>query len=108
MSFSRRLGFFRAVDRANFSLKWIPCFLISRKCSNFWSIPGGGDPDGDDGISRFTWVGSVRSCSKDRFAEYGDCEADLVSSLDATFGEGPKGPTNRALAVKRFGVFGSS
>lgn len=46
---------------------------------NFASIPGGGDPAGEEGISKLGKVGRVRLWTKARVAVYGDCGVERVS-----------------------------
>lgn len=78
-----RLGFFSDVELASLELKWTPCFLSERKCSNFAVRAGFGDPGGDGGISRFGTGGSVRSWTSAREAEKGD-----VRPLDVFWSSG--------------------
>lgn len=46
---------------------------------NFASMPGGGEPGGEEGMSKLGEVGRVRSWIKARVAVYGDCGVERAS-----------------------------
>ncbi len=99
MSFCSKLGFLRAEDRASFSLKCTPFFFSSRKLANFAVVDDGGEPGGEGGMSRFGIGGSVRSRSRAREVEYGDCGWEVFAVTGEGDLGGPEGPTMGSTSV---------
>ena len=98
-----KLGFFKDDELASFALKWTPCFLRKRKCSNLAFTAGSGDPGGDGGMSKLGTGGSVKSWVKVRDAEKGEVRppAERSSGYGVVFIDtGPStGPFGTSLLV---------
>src|SRR5579871_3312795 len=83
----------------------MPCFLSSRKRSNFLVLLSGGDPGGDCGISKLGTGGIVRLRSVARDSEYGEKASEGASwSASRCCTEGIVGPnkgpdSSKAVAI---------
>ena len=97
INLGNRLGFLSAEELPSLVLKWMPCFLRSRKWENFWSAPSVGEPRGDWGISRLGLVGSVRLRIAVRWLMYGEdgAERALLAGVVAWGGDLKEVPLGR-------------
>lgn len=107
-----KLGFFNDDELASFALKWTPCFLRERKCSNLALAAGSGDPGGDGGMSKSGIGGSVKSWIKARDVEKGEVRppAERSSGYGVVFIDaGPStGPFGTSLMVPNSSWLGAS